>query len=218
MKKVLVVTFLAGMLLTVAQPVLAGMNPYANFALDMQARVVKRACPISYSSCSVINQVRTNPPPADAIVVVYRYQGITLAQFGLEWDAYQLAWVTFKKCTATAVEAGDPLYGSYAFAGAWETCQMAVSPYPGDSGIAVGWAQINLYGTAVGSSAVDFIGTIPGFALGTGDCNYQWDDIHTVHAGFIGGMQPRPSDLAPCLMGPTATEATTWSGVKALYR
>ena len=42
--------------------------------------------------------------------------------------------------------------------------------------------------------------------------------MHTVHAGFVGGAQPLPQDLAPCVMGPTATEATTWGTVKALYQ
>jgi hypothetical protein len=217
MKKVLAVALLVGMVVAVAQPVLAVMNPYANYALDMQARNAKRVCPIAYSSCSVINQVRPTLGSMDAIVVLYRYTGVTVAEFGLVWDSYQLLFVQFKKCTVTSVEGGNTLYGHYAFSGAWETCQMAVNPYPGDSGIAVGWVQFDQYPGGVIGSRVDYY-IEPGWGIRVADCNYTWDDMHTLHAGFIGTIAPEPTDLAPCLQGPTATQPTTWSGVKALYR
>jgi hypothetical protein len=218
MNKRMVVGFvLAVLALGAAGSVLAGPNSDANMAIDAQAKNSKRSCanlPI-YSSCSVINQVRAAAGYHDAIVVVYRFAGVTALVYGVQ---YPTAWyfTGFTDCSDVPVIVPTP--GVLKVGQAWSACEVPPNPYPGDGGVGAMW--LKLYGLTPGR--VDIIphpDAAPGTTPSITDCEFFEELVcRFSHPGLFGGEVPGPGDHIPCDMGPTPTEQETWGGIKNLYR
>lgn len=210
MKKLLVGSLVALLALSATQ-VLAGQNPEIQMALDCQLRNAKRACTPAYTSCSGITQVYAGTGYVDIIVVAYRYDRLKGLEYGVQWTGAPF-FTAFVNC-ADFIIGGTNLGGWMSAAQTWSACQYATDPAPGTSGIGAGWLQLYTYGPM----RYDFVPSEAG-NLTALDCLGQLDILHTLHSGFTGGEQPQAGDLAPCEMGPTATQAETWGGVKSLYR
>jgi hypothetical protein len=222
MNKRMVVGFvLAVLALGAAGSVLAGPNSDANMAIDAQAKNAKRSClslDTAYTSCSVINQVRAAGGYHDAIVVVYKFAGVTALVYGLQYPTTPDWFLTgYVNCADVPVIApGGP--GILKVGQGWSVCKVPPNPFPGDGGVGALWLQI--YGTTPGR--VDII-PHPDFAPGTTptitDCAFFEELVcRYSHPGLFAGEVPGPGDHIPCDMGPTATEEQTWGGIKSLYR
>lgn len=219
MKKLLVATLLGVVALGLSSDSFAGQNPLANLAIDMQIPPAKgvRSCTPTYSSCSAIVQTRAVGGGAaaaryHAIVVMYRVHpaGFRGAEYSLQYPgAYQYGFTNCADFIIGGVDAG----GSMNIAQTFSAPRVTPNPDPGTGGVTLGW--LDFY--ASGPRTVAIGGTDAGWPQILG-ADFGIDLIHTLHAGFAQGANPGPADLAPCALGPTSTEATTWSNVKALYR
>jgi hypothetical protein len=209
MNKIIVATMIGVMALGLASDAMAGANPQPLLAIDAQARNAKRACAgQAYASCSAINQVSPAAGYLDAIVVLYDYNEVTGVEYGLRWDApYFTAW---KDCADLYVFT-DTGPNSCDVSQVYTSCHLPSAP---GVGVMMGWLQI--YGTA--PNRVDFTPTSFPTDPSMTDCAFQVDYIHTLHSGFFAGATPGSGDLAPCEVGPTATQSTTWGQLKDLYR
>lgn len=221
MKKLLAISIAAVMCLGVAGHAFAGANPNINLAVDVQVKAKTRS-PGScggmptYSSCAVINQVGGGGPIAtqqDVMFVAYHFVGITAIEFGCDWSSTTFAYgATWTKCSDLEITRVGATNLSAALV--WNACKVSPAPEPGTGGVVAGWMRTTLYSDP---GTYHIVPSDTGVLL-SADCAFQGDELHTVHDGFSNGAVPGPTDLAPCAMGPTATETTTWSGVKALYR
>jgi hypothetical protein len=221
MKKLFVVAILGAVALSFVNEALADQNPMAQLAIDMQIPPTKgsRSCTPTYASCSAIQQVRpTGGGGASAryhaIVVLYRISalGVRGAEYGLCYEGYGYG---FTNCADFIIGGTDPLHtGHMDVAQTYGAPKLGPNPDPGTGGLTLGW--LDLY--ASGPVRICFCNTeLHGWPSVLG-ANFLTDLVHTMHCGFGQGALPGPADLDPCAIGPTATENTTWSGVKALYR
>lgn len=217
MKKLLAISIASALCLGIASHAFAGANPLVQLALDVTAKSKTRSCATmgtAYPSCSSIHQVGgtfVGVGTIDVVPVVYTFTGITAVGFGVDWASsttiYSPIWTKCSDLEITHMRATDA-----SFELTWSTCQAP--PSGANSGKATGWLRFNSYGLA----ATLHIKPSDSGSFNTVDCNFAADELHTVHDGFVNGATPGPGVLDPCTAGPTATEATTWSGVKALYR
>jgi len=214
MKNLLAITVAGALTFGIVGHALAGTNGNVELAIDMQAKSKTRSCATmasSYTSCSVINRSLTVAAGAgntDVIPVVYNFQGITAVGFGLDWGSSSILYApTWTKCSDLEITTVGTSHASFELS--WGTCQSSAG---GTAGKACGFIRFTTYGVpgtvVIGPSASGSFNTV--------DCAFQPDGLHTVHNGYLNGATA--TDLDPCTLGPTATEATTWSGVKALYR
>jgi hypothetical protein len=210
MKKIIVATMIGVMGLALASDVMAGANPMAQLAIHAQARNAKRTCTtVAIPSCSAIVQSTAASGYVDLLVVMYDFQETTGAEYGLRWThPFFTAW---KDCANLYVLTDVP-GGGIDVAQVFTSCQPG--PGIGGAGRVMGWLQ--LYGTGAQRCDITITST-PGDPK-ISDCAFQLDPIHTTHPGFTGGGAPGTGDLAPCEVGPTATENTTWGQLKDLYR
>jgi hypothetical protein len=213
MKKLLVASMVAILALG-AMEVQAGQNVEINLAIDAQGRNAKRSCTATvYASCSGIGQTYAGAGYLDVIVVAYRYFCLKGLEYGVEWNAslYFTGWVN----CADFIIGGTDLGGWTSLAQTWTANQYATNPAPGTSGIGSGWIQCYTYGPTVFGIRDSDTGSLTAL-----DCQAALDLVHTVHGGYTGGATPPapPDEYPPCEMGPTATQAETWGGVKSLYR
>lgn len=214
MKKVLALSIAAVMTVGIASHAFAAANPNIQLALDMQAKSKTRTCTTLasvYSSCSVINPssaVGAGVGTLDVIPVVYNFSGITAVEFGLDWATtsylYSPIWTKCSDLEITRVGTTD-----FSTQLVWNTC---LSSAGGTSGKATGFVRLSV---VAGPQAI-MIKPADSGSMQSVDCQFLADPIHTAHHGGQGGAVV--PGLAPCVLGPTATEQTTWSGVKALYR
>jgi hypothetical protein len=219
MKKLLALSIAAVMCLGITGHALAGANPNINLAVDVLVKAKTRSpgncngMPV-YSSCSVINQVGAPTTlNQDVIFVAYHFAGLTAIEFGVDWGSTSFAYgPVWTKCSDLEISRVGTTDISAALA--WNNCTANPDPEPGTGGLVVGWMRMTLYS----GPGVYHIKASDRGNLYSVDCAFQFDDLHTVHDGFSQGAVPGPGSLPPCSMGPTATETTTWSGVKALYR
>jgi hypothetical protein len=201
--KILAIALALTMLLSVAAT--AGDNPAAKVCVHLEDHNAKRACPLpAFTACTDINTNYTAVAPysqIDAIVVFYNVVGFAGAEFGLTWPA---AWGTtsFTHCADFAIGAivnpGDGL------AITWTNCQ------PG-YGVGVGYAWLYAYPTSPG-----YICPIPSPASGklmVADCtvNANEDEVLCILCAGVGVIGDDPCEE-------TATEASTWGGIKSMFK
>jgi hypothetical protein len=220
MKKLLIATIVGAVALGLSSDAFAGQNPNANLAIDMQIPPAKgvRSCTPTYSSCSAVVQTRAVGGGAaaaryHAIVVLYRLHpaGVRGAEYRLSWGgAY---FYGFQNCPDFIIGGADQ-GGFTDIAQTYSAPRVGPNPDPGTGGLTLGW--LDVYSTV--PFRVDFGSTeLHGWPLVLG-ADGETDLVHTLHSGFGQGGVPGPGDLPPCTQGPTSTQATTWSNVKALYR
>jgi len=221
MKKLLALSIATVMCLGIASHAFALANSEIELALDVQLKSKTRTCAAmatTYSSCSAINRsasVAVGPANLDVVAVVYHFTGITAVEFGLDWGStsyiYSPVWAKCADLEITRVGLTD-----FSTALVWTACKApSGAAWPGTGGTAAGFLRFNVF--AAGPSPIRFRPSDNGVITSV-DCQFDDDEVHTTHDGFHGGALPGPTDLDPCALGPTATEAKTWSGVKALYR
>jgi len=216
MKKLVAISILAVMAAGVAGSATAGLNNVAQLAVDVRAKTGTIGCTtIAYSSCSSIQQNReTGTGATDLYVVLYHVAGFLGIEFGLDWDndyIYPLSW---SKCsTVDVTDTSNPHRLSTSLG--WGTCQTPSSPWPGTGGMVTVFQRMGASGAGIPTTI--HISPSNNGLLQVIDCLVQRDDVHTTHDGYAFQATP-PGAIPPCTFEETATEARTWSGVKALYR
>jgi hypothetical protein len=217
MNKILAISVATALCLGVVGHAVAGNNPDAQLALDMRAFSKTRTCATlatSFTSCSAINRSVTavsGPQTLDVIPVLYQFTGVTGVAFGVDWQTSYAAFLpSWTLCGDLNIVRSDGAH-YYSIAVTYSTCK---TPSGAGAGVAPGFLRFNSYGLPTRFHLANDDGGVPR----TVDCSFNGDEMHTLHDGFLNGEAPGPSDLDPCTAGPTATQATTWSGVKALYR
>jgi len=219
MNKILAISVATALCLGIVGQASAGQNEFAQLALDMQAKSKTRSCATmatTYSSCSLINRsvtVAGGIQTLDVVPVIYQFNSVTAVAFGLDWGSsaifYAPVWTRCSDLDVTRSSATD-----YSVAVSWGTCQTP--PAGANSGKATGFFRFTTYDVPGRLHIKNDDGGIPR----TVGCDFIEDELHTLHDGYLNGATPGGSsgELDPCTAGPTATQATTWSGVKALYR
>jgi len=218
MNKILAISVATALCLGVVGHAVAGNNPAAQLALDMQAKSKTRSCATmagTYTSCSLINRSVsgiTGAQTLDVTPVVYSFTGMTAITFGLDWQDsgvfYAPAWTKCSDLDITRFAATEA-----SITVSWSVCQQPTTA----QGQAVGFLRFTTYGLPGRIHVKNPDGEVEPIVV---DCSFQNDFVHTTHDGYLNGATPGGGlgELDPCTAGPTATQATTWSGVKALYR
>jgi hypothetical protein len=194
MKKVLV--FAVALTLVLSASAFAGINANAKGAVHVMphaARTCAKNFPV-ISGCGDI--ITTEPgPDADAFPVFFElveYQGF---DYGMTWPGMYTC--AFTSCSDLAI--GTITSPGDGISHAWYVCQ------PGPVAV-VGFGWIYDYG---------FIELVPHPTAGgviVGDCSGVLDDIICLTKAGIGGYVGDD----PCL--PTATEPSTWGGIKGIFK
>lgn len=223
MKKLLMAAIIGAVALSLSGDAFAGPNFNSNLAIDMQIPPSKgvRSCTPTYASCSAINQVRAAGGGAAArryhgIVVVYRVHptGFRGIEYGLYYGgSYSYG---FTNCANYIIGGVDLGFDNMEISQTYAAPKLTPNPDPGTGGVTLGW--LDFY--ASGPVRVSFGPTAGQPVPLIVNADFSADRLHTLHAGHAQGSLPGPGphDGPPCQQGPTSTEATTWSSVKALYR
>ena len=198
--KILAIALALTLILSVAAT--AGQNPNAKVAVHVQAYNSKLNCsglPV-VMDCSDIVTTFSASYSFHGMPVFFDLYGATTIEYGLMWPDWAYS-VAFTNCA-------DLVIGGIAWPGdnishAWQTCQIQYAVIGG-----YGWwyADVGSAGhiCPVPHSESGFLGVI--------DCNFAEDVPMCVFcAGVEGAMGDDPCE-------PTATEASTWGGIKSIYR
>ena len=173
----------------------AGQNPNIKAVVHVQVYNSKASCAPVFTACeefvttSALTQVHALPIFFDAY-------GITGTEFSLTWPGGSSAgWIGCADFEIGGIQwSGDPLSQT------WTLCQMGYATVCGFAWI---WP------------ASGFICMIPhrdsGF-IGVIDCEFQTDVPVCI---FCAGVIDQVGD-DPC--EPTATEASTWGGIKSMFK
>jgi hypothetical protein len=218
MKKLLALTVASVLCLGIAGHAFAGANQLYNIALDMRSVTKTTNCASlanTYTSCAAITGqvLNTTGTTILAVPVVYMFNAMQGIEFGLDWHSSSYIYTpTWVNCSDLTLFRNGGSNGSYSLT--WSTCQVPAGT-PGVGGRPLGVLSYHVIAPA-GPTRIDFVNA-DGAGQSMVDCSLESDEVHTSHPGFV-NMTLAPGDLQPCEVGPTATEATTWSGVKALYR
>jgi hypothetical protein len=185
------------LMLVCAAVVTAGTNPNVKAVVHVQAYNAKASCatvPV-FTSCEDFVTV-LGDASIHALPVFFDAAGITGAEYALTWPGgYSAGWT----------DCADFAIGGIAFSGdsisqTWSTCQM-------------GWAVV--CGLAWIYPGAGYICMVPhgesGF-IGVTDCDFQPDVPVGIFCAGVGGE----TGDDPCT--PTATEPTTWGGIKSMFR
>jgi hypothetical protein len=217
MKKLLALALLAVIGIGIAGQATAGQNPLAQLAIDVRAKTKTTSCATlgtAVPTCSAVVQTGATQPPGTGAVSVtvfaHTFNAMTVTSFGLDWHDSSFLY------SAAATNCGDTPFVTVRATDAtvimaWGTCQTS------SGGADTKPILVMTAVTGTNPGRIDFKTNDIGELLMV-DCNFVSDDIHTTHPGFGQGAVPGPADLAPCVAGPTATDASTWGGVKSLYR
>jgi hypothetical protein len=197
--KELVAVFLA--VLLAAGAAYGGANPEAKLALDCHTRVPGRHCTPTYGSEDEFQQYLGATGYYDVIVVLYDFNEVKGLEFGLDYSEVEDWYFTGFVSCADFLIGGVDQGGMTSVTQTWQDCIELEDLGPGQTALGVGWLM--LYGGAgpvrIGPS------DLGGFQVL--DCHCQLDPIVGMRQGYLGGYEP-----------PVSVEATTWGGVKGLYR
>jgi hypothetical protein len=177
----------------------AGQNPEAKVAVHVKAHNAKQSCgtlPV-ITDCSQIS-TQYDGYNFDGFPVFFNLYGATTVEYGLTWPAWTYS-CAFTNCA-------DLVIGGIAFPGdgithAWTTCQIQYAVVPG-----WGWWYADDAGMVcpIPHPGSHWIGTI--------DCNFVEDDPMCIFcAGVFGAIGDDPC-------APTATEPSTWGGIKSMFK
>jgi hypothetical protein len=195
--KILAIALALTLILCVAAT--AGQNPNAKVAVNVKVHNAKQACatlPV-IADCSDI--ATTYPTYSfDGFPVFFDLVGTTTIEYSLTWPAWTYS-CAFNNCA-------DLVIGGIAWPGdgithAWTSCQAGYSIIGG-----YGWWYADGPGMIcpIPHTESGFIGVI--------DCDFVEDVPMCVFCAGVFGMQGDD----PC--DPTATEASTWGGIKSMFK
>jgi len=198
--KILAIALALTLILSVAAT--AGQNPDTKVAVHVQAHNAKQSCinlPV-VADCSDIVTTFGASYSFDGFPVFFDLYGVTTVEYSLTWPAWTYS-CAFNNCADLVI--GGIFWPGDAITHAWTQCQLGYSIIGG-----YGWWYAD-----VGSAG--HICPIPhtesGF-LGVIDCEFAEDVPMCV---FCAGVEGAIGD-DPC--APTATEASTWGGIKSMFK
>jgi hypothetical protein len=177
----------------------AGQNPDVKCAVHVEAHSARRNCgalPV-FTDCPEI--VTTfEGLDVDAMPVMFDVVGVTGAEYGLTWPVWAYSCI-FTSCSDLTT--GDIVNPGDGISHAWNVCQMGFATV-------CGWGWL----TADGPGLICPIPRAESGFLGVADCSFIKDAaIGTYCAGVGGEFGDDPSEA-------TATEASTWGGIKSMFR
>jgi hypothetical protein len=195
MTKVLAVTVALTLILSAC--VWAGVNQDAKVAVHVIPHS-SRSCTKSYPVISGCEDIIYTEPTADAdaFPVFYdlvEYQGF---DYGMMWPG--LYSTVFTSCSDLTI--GGIVYSGEGVSHAWTACQPGPVALPG-------WAWIYDYGLICVVAHPEAGGPT------VGDCQAGADGMVCSRCAGIGGTDGED----PCDCGPTATESSTWGGIKSMF-
>jgi hypothetical protein len=194
MKKVLVLTVALTLILSACA--WAGMNPAAKAAVHVTPHA-SRSCTKNFPAINVCTDIITTDPgiSVDAFPVFFdlvEYQGF---DYGMTFTSGYSC--TFTSCSDLTI--GGILFSGDGVSHAWTVCQYA-------SAAVCGFGWLYSYGMVCIVPHPEAGGPTIGDCRGGGDgviCNFCAGTN-----GFVGDD--------PC--APTATEASTWGGIKGMFK
>jgi len=195
--KILAIALALTMVLSVAAT--AGQNPNVKCAVHVDGHNAKRSCtnlPVIEDCTGVVTTWGTYS--FDAMPTFFDLYGITGAEYSMTWPAwtYSATWTNCSDLVIGAiVNPGD------AISHTWTVCQIQYA-------VICGWAWLYADGPGM-LCMVPHAGT--GF-IGVVDCEFQPDvPMCFFCAGVYGDVGDDPCE-------PTATEASTWGGIKGMFK
>jgi len=182
----------------------AGQNPAVKVALHAEAYAKRRTCEdVVITDCSqIVSTLDLSPDYSyDILTVFFDVTGVTACEYGLTWAAGLSYSAAFSGCGDLLI--GDILWPGDGVAVSWTLCQMGWSIIPG-------WVYIDvlpeqpLVICPIPNPTTDFIGVT--------DCDFDPDaPICFFCAGLHGAIGDDPCE-------PTAAEASTWGGIKSMFK
>jgi hypothetical protein len=177
----------------------AGQNPDVKCAVHVEAHSARRNCgalPVFEECLEIVTTFEG--ADVDAMPVMFDVVGVTGAEYGLTWPAWAYSCI-FTSCsdltTGDIVDPGDGI------SHAWNECQMGFA-------IVCGWGWL----TADGPGLICPIPRPESDFIGVADCSFIKDSaVDTFCAGVYGEVGDDPCAT-------TATQPTTWGGIKNMFR
>jgi len=203
MSKALLAVFTLTLALSIAIPCFAGNNPSFKVAVHVQRRDCDRSCafdmPPIENACD-IEPTYIGPKQFEFFPVFYDLAEVYCLEYAIEWTGtYGCAYTA---CSYTHI-------GDITWSGDW-ICQCFHGCVPGPV-VIPGWGWID----ANKPIRICVVPTEGSGRIGVLDCGGE--DIDTPIATYCGGAHGPVGD-DPCLGLVRATEPTTWSSVKAMFR
>lgn len=195
--KILAIALALTLILSVAAT--AGQNPNAKVAVHVKAHNAKQNClslPVP-ADCAGITTTYAGYN-FDGFPVFFDLYGATTIEFGLQWPAWAYS-CAYTNCADLVI--GGIMWPGDNISHAWQTCQMGYAVIGG-----WGWWYADGPGMIcpVPHSESGFLGVI--------DCEFAEDVPMCVFcAGVYGELGDDPCE-------PTATEASTWGGIKSMFK
>ena len=195
--KILAIALALTLILSVAAT--AGQNPNVKVAVHVQAHNAKQSCLAlpAIVDCSDIAFTYAGYN-FDGFPVFFDVVGVTFCEYSLTWPTWAYSCI-FSNCADLViggiVNPGDGISHS------WTNCQMTTAIIPG-----WGWW------TADGPGMVCPIPHTESGFIGTTDCEFIEDVPLCIFCAGVYGMVGDD----PC--SPTATEASTWGGIKSMFK
>jgi hypothetical protein len=195
--KILAIALALTMVLSVVAT--AGQNPNLKCAVHVDAHNAKRACgnlPVFTACTDIVTTWGTYS--FDAMPTFFDLYGITGAEYSLTWPAwtYSAAW---NNCSDLVI--GAIAWPGDAISHTWNVCQIQYA-------VICGWAW--LY--ADGPGLVCMIPNADTGFIGVVDCEFQPDvPVGFSCAGVYGMVGDDPCECS-------ATELSTWGGIKSMFK
>ncbi len=195
--KILAIALALTLVLSVAAT--AGMNPAAKVAMHVKAHNAKQSCatlPVIEDCSGILTTY--GGYSFDGFPVFFDLVGVTFCEYSLTWPAWTYS-CAFTNCA-------DLVIGGIAWPGdgishAWTECHYVPAIIPG-----WGWWYADDAGMVcpIPHTGSGFLGVI--------DCDFIEDGAICVFcAGVFGAIGDDPC-------APTATEASTWGGIKSMFK
>jgi hypothetical protein len=178
----------------------AGMNAEHKVAVHVLPYAATMGCTAKQGFPAITGcfDIITTEPAADThcFPVFFDLVGVTGVQHGLAWPGSYTC--VYTKC-AGAYQIGDIVNTGDGVAYTWSECQYVAV-------VVCGFGWIYDYGMVCPVPNPDT------GLIGTADCNFVEDAPRCIFCAGIGGYVGDD----PCL--PTATEASTWGGIKGMFK
>ena len=176
----------------------AGMNPDHKVAIHVDVHA-SRSCTKSFPVIADCTEIITTlaGPDADCFPVFFDLVGIRGMEYGLTWPGmYTCVFTSCSELTIGGiVNVGDGV------AHAWTECIYGAVVIPG-------WGWIYDYGMVcpISNPATG--------KIGTSDCDNIEDAPVATYCAGIGGYQGDD----PCVCDPSGVDASTWGGIKGMFK
>ena len=195
--KILAIALALTMLLSAVA--FAGMNADHKIGVHVLPHA-SRTCTKSFPVIGSCADIITTEPTADAdcFPVFFDLVGVTAMEHGLTWPG--LYSCAYTKC-AGEFTIGDIFWPGDGVAYSWSTCQYVAV-------VVCGWGWIFDYGLVC-----PVVNPATGF-MGTADCDFTEDPPLDTYCAGIGGYQGDD----PCVCDPSAVDASTWGGIKGMFK